>query len=295
MTWPTTFRRAIYSLLLALVKCLGPHRFFHSRVTRRLLWDTAPRDALLLSEGHHERFLVACGDQTIGRAVYLTRDPFDFDKLEAVVELLKDRHLTRLVDIGANIGTICIPAVKRGLFQSAVAIEPDPRNFALLNANVAINGLADRIALFNVALGEQDDQTLTLELSPTNFGDHRASDGERDSSRESIQVTSQTLDRIVPDTSNALVWMDTQGFEGHVLAGASRALASSPPLVIEFWPDALTRSGGMSKLKQALVGYATMRELNVPDDTTMPFSAQALDVLAARLGGGLAQTDLLFL
>lgn len=290
-----TVRRALYAMGLSLAKCAGPHRLFHSGITRRLLWDTAPPDALLLSEGLREKFLVAAGDQTIGRAVYLSRLPFDFEKLEAVVALLKDRNLTRLVDVGANIGTICIPAVKRGLFDSAVAIEPEPRNFALLTANVAINGLAGRIETHNLALGENDDETLIFELSQTNFGDHRARYDASHNLRQAIQVPSQSFDRVVADVSNTLVWMDTQGFEGHVLAGGTRALASQPPLVIEFWPDALQRSGGMPKLKRALAGYASMRDLNVLEDTTKPFSERALDDLAARLGGGEAQTDLLFL
>ena len=38
-----------------------------------------------------------------------------------------------------------------------------------------------------------------------------------------------------------------------------------------------------------------MRNLNVREDTTQAYSAQALEQLAVRLGGGDAQTDLLFL
>ena len=36
------------------------------------------------------------------------------------------------LDIGANIGVICIPAVKRGLVESANAVEPERKNFELL-------------------------------------------------------------------------------------------------------------------------------------------------------------------
>ncbi len=48
--------------------------------------------------------------------------------MHRAVSLLGRRGLTSLIDIGANIGTICIPAVKCGLFDRAIAIEPEPLN-----------------------------------------------------------------------------------------------------------------------------------------------------------------------
>jgi len=290
----------IYSAIRPLVRRMGPH-LFNTPLMARLLWDSAPSQSLLLASCPSESFVVATGDLVIGQALYKQRVPFDFSKLQRVLSLLGEQRLTLLLDIGANIGTICIPAITRGLFEKAIAIEPEPLNFSLLRTNVELNRIATRITTHNLALGEADDQTLLFDLSASNFGDHRVrlSQDKADTGGETIQVPSQTLDRIVEgtDLSSALLWMDTQGFEGHVLAGATRTLKSRPPLVIEFWPGALARTGGMDRLKAALAqaGYATFFDLEQPDAVARPFTTRAIDELAAELGWEERQTDLLLL
>lgn len=54
-------------------------------------------------------------------------------------------------------------------------------------------------------------------------------------------------------------WIDTQGHEGHVLAGGKAFLAASIPFVAEFWPYGLDRSGGWGLLRDALV--SSQREI----------------------------------
>ncbi len=289
--------RALYLFLLSIVRHAGLHRVFHSQLARRLVWDTAASGSLMLSDGDPEKFVVLAGDRYIGRTVYLSRQPFDFPKLERVMRLLQGRPLKLLIDVGANVGTICIPAVKRGLFERAIAIEPEPRNFSLLTANVSINQLAADIATHNLALGARDDDTILFQLSRTNFGDHHANYGDSADGCETIRVRSETFDRVVGNLipGSALVWMDTQGFEGHVLAGATKALRDTPPLVIEFWPSALQRSGGLPRLKAALAPYSFFYDLGEAADIKRGFSISALEELASRLGDGDAQTDLLVL
>jgi FkbM family methyltransferase len=292
-------KTGIYRGVLKSVRSFGRHRFFQSPLVARLLWDTAPREALLLAACPSEVFVVAAGDPVIGQWLFKHREPYNFPMLHRAASLLSGRGLTSLIDIGANIGTICIPAVKRGLFESAVAIEPEPLNYSLLRTNVEVNRLSARIATHNVALGEKNDESLCFELSKTNFGNHRVRYGldDTDTGQESIEVPSQSLDRIAEgvDTASALVWMDTQGFEGHVLAGGTRTLQCTPPLVAKFWPGGLSRSGGMERFKHALqvAGYTAFCDLHQPDDAFRPFSVEVLDVLAARLGSGNGQTDLL--
>lgn len=289
----------IYRGVLGTVRGFGPHRFFQSPVVARLLWDTAPRGALMLAACPSECFVVAAGDQVIGQWMFKHREPYHFDTLQRAVALLGARGRGTLVDIGANIGTICIPAVKRGLFERAIAIEPEPLNYSLLRTNVEVNRQSDRIATYNIALGEKDDETLVFQLATNNLGNHRVryEAGGSASAPQSIEVPSQSLDRIAHgiDPASALLWMDTQGFEGHVLAGAPRMLQHRPPLVTKFWPGGLSRSGGRERLARALrsAGYTAFCDLNSPGDTLRPFAVQVLDVLASQLGTGDGQTDLL--
>jgi len=292
-------KNELYRAVLKSVRSFGRNRFFHSPLVARLLWDTAPREALLLAACPSEVFVVAAGDHVIGQWLFKHREPYNFPMLHRVASLLSGRRLASLIDIGANIGTICIPAVKRGMFQSAIAIEPEPLNYSLLRTNVELNRLSAQITTHNIALGEKDDETLSFELSKINFGNHRVrygSDG-TDPGQESIDVPSQSLDRITDgvDLGSALLWMDTQGFEGYVLAGGTRTLQRKPPLVMKFWPGGLSRSGGMERLRHALqvAGYTSFCDLNEPADAFRPFSVEVLDVLAAQLGSGDGQHDLL--
>lgn len=272
-----------------------------SRAFRRAVFDGAPANSLLLSTIGEEAFVVASGDIVIGRDVYADGG-YDFTKLELALSLLPSEFRRELlVDVGANIGTICIPAVRRGYFSRAQAVEPEPRNFSLLSVNVHLNGLGGRIALHNLALGAVDGQQLELELSAVNFGDHRvrmSSDPglSGEGIRKSIPIQSNTFDTVIGDVDpNAtLVWMDTQGFEGYVLKGASSALSRRPPLVVEFWPYGLKRSGSYEAMKHALVqaGYKEFYDL---DDGTTKHSVtlETFDALAARIGDSGEYTDLL--
>ena len=54
-----------------------------------------------------------------------------------------------LIDVGANLGHICIPMLKRNIAKQAIAFEPDPTNFRIFSANCLINNLSDRIKLYH--------------------------------------------------------------------------------------------------------------------------------------------------
>ncbi len=245
-----------------------------------------------------EKYLVFTRDKHISKTVFATGS-FDFEKLECVVRLLGASFaLETLVDVGANIGTICIPAVSRGLARRAIAIEPEPGNFRLLEINVRLNDLNDRIVAHNMAVGPADGQTLQLEVSPDNSGDHRiriSSDdgdyGER--ARSVIQVESQMLDTVVGslDAKSTLVWMDTQGYEGQVLLGAANIVAARIPLVLEFWPYGMDRTQSYAGLRAAVMRYENYYDLSESDPGLKPTTD--IDVLYRTLEQADGYTDIL--
>jgi FkbM family methyltransferase len=268
---------------------------------RVVFFDSAEPDTLLLTTIGEEKFLVSSSDQSIGRDVYLYGG-YDFEKFEKVLARL-DKEFERklLIDIGANIGTICIPAVKRRYFERAMAFEPEPFNYSLLSANVSINGLSTEVVSYNIALGEREGEELSFELSETNYGDHRIRFSSEsglygEDQRKVINIKSEPLDTVVGDIDPAstLIWMDTQGFEGYVLKGAERTLAKRPPLVIEFSPYHMIRCGSYQKLKQALcgVGYRMFFDLD-EDGPPIEVSEAAFDNLFKRIGEYGNYTDLL--
>ena len=297
-------RFKVYSLLLLVLKPTSQLPIFTCKLVRRIIFDTTKPNTLLLSTGCPEALLVSASDKVIGRYTYVNREPYDFDKVQQALSILGNaRPKMQLIDIGANIGTICIPAVKRGAFQKAIAIEPEPRNYSLLLANIHINGLGDKIVAHNFALGQKDDEKLLFELSNDNFGDHRVRTGsgfglDHELNREVITVASDTFDKIIKqiDPKESLIWIDTQGFEGQVLSGARNALSVQTPVCFEFWPNGMKRSNSYRLLKEALIlaGYTVFYDLN-GNPFPVPITSSSFDDLYERLRNRDAFTELLVL
>jgi FkbM family methyltransferase len=223
------------------------------------------------------------------------------ERVARALELLGEPfHLETLVDVGANIGIVCVSAVRRGLARRAIAIEPVPQNYRLLVANIHLNGVADRISHHALALGSSSDETLTFELSPDNSGDHRVSVAEEDGlfgerQRVLIRVHSTRLDDLVGDLDprSSLVWMEAQGYEGHILVGAPRALNARVPVVAEFCPYLMRRSGSYTPFVRAVGSYRFWSDLSQSGMRSVAASPESLDHLAEQLGDGGAYTDLL--
>jgi len=221
--------------------------------------------------------IVNTKDREIGKGLFCS-GRFDYNKLITAINLIKASGrfegygFDTIVDVGANIGTISIPAVLDGLFSKAVAVEPHPHNFKLLHANVVLNGLNDKFTLHNAALGENDG-VLEMEVSDDNFGDHRilvsGDDGKfNESKREKIDVKCTSIDSILDLESNddMLIWMDVQGYEGYVLSGARQIISKKMPLVIEFWPYGMNRANSFEILKESLKGYNGFYDLDAPSE-----------------------------
>jgi len=218
-------------------------RLIRTRLQREISIKTRQGDFFVSSKDHGIPWHLYC------------HGAYEYEFSREVLAFLKSRGFIPrdrvvLYDIGANIGVIAIGLALAGDIERAVAIEPDPVNFDLLRRNVARNGLSDRIACLQVALGREAG-TLTLHRSRDEHGDHRVREGGLDLGRETIQVPSLPLDHVrqLPEViANGcddphLLWMDVQGFEAHVLAGATSLLQRGIPLAMEIWPKGLAEAG----------------------------------------------------
>ena len=94
---------------------------------------------------------------------------------------------TTFLEVGANFGVYCLPAVSELGFARAVAYEPDPASFDLLEQNIDRNGLGDRVSAHHAALSAQPGE-LTLSLGTGNAGDNRIVDPESGSSRATVST-----------------------------------------------------------------------------------------------------------
>jgi len=208
------------------------------------------------------RITMSTRDQVIARLLFLTRQ-YEYDFSCRTLHFLKEMKLipssgVHMLDIGANIGIISIGLLLADQITSSIAIEPESRNYDLLKRNVKQNGLLEKIACLQMAVSDKK-STLTMELSSSNFGDHRIqsspveNNDERfnESSRQTIQVQSLPLAQILklPEiresaaSQPSMIWIDIQGYEGYVFKGAEMFLKKGLPVVSEIWPYGIMRTG----------------------------------------------------
>lgn len=230
---------------------------------RQFLWEWACRlpEFRITRTTKHGRLSFSSRDMTIGRWLFV-KGGFEHYLIERALSVaIADGHLKQtnggyLLDIGANIGTVCVHLVRKGLFAAALAIEPIPSNYSMLRRNIRLNSLERSIMAVDCAVSSVAGSCV-MELAPGNSGDCRI---RREGSSlqatrmgearwPTLTVSVSTVDEVmsragVEPNDVKLLWMDVQGHETHVLEGAHRLLErSSCPVVMEFWPYGLARAG----------------------------------------------------
>jgi FkbM family methyltransferase len=252
-------------LSLKIIKII--FNFFENKKIRKAIFDTSEPNTILFSRGVNENFILQSNDQVIGRTVYATKKPFDFDKLTKVLKILNLKKNELLIDVGANIGTICIPAVKRNLFNKAIVFEPEPLNYSLLLSNIIINGCYNKISTHNIALGSKNREKLNLQLDDHNKGNHRIIINSKIKIKKNIVINSYKLDSFIKNINSlsTLVWIDVQGYETQVLLGAKKLLNKKVPVCVEFSPTFLEKKK-YDIFKKMFIknGYNYFYNLNLP-------------------------------
>jgi FkbM family methyltransferase len=218
--------------------------------------------------------LIHSKDIGVGRRVFIGLDDehLKAEKAIAWIKSISNQEVNSILDIGANIGHVTIPLLKRGVVSKAYCYEPDPENYKLLQVNLLLNGLTDRVKCQQIALTREDSQFL-LELSEDNFGDHRIrksinSGRYREADRSVVSVQGKRLDVTLPPASLAagespLLWLDVQGFESEVLLGGLIFIyEKNPPIALEFWPYGLNRVNGVAELVSTLRRYGVFYDLS---------------------------------
>jgi len=273
-----------------------------SRVTPSVAVDT---DGL--------RLYVSTSDQVVSRATFSSRTTWEGEQFPPLMDALQGAGMGAgiegrgFLDIGGNIGSATCLALSRYGATEAWIFEPSPVNVRLLRQNMLANGLENRVHVHAVALSDHDGMT-TLELSDENWGDNRvrveSANGDRspgvagEAQRRTVDVAARRLDSLVEDgsidlDSIGLAWIDVQGHEAHVLAGAVNLLDSNVPIVCEYWPYGLKRAGGLERFHALVAGSRTrFIDLSAPDPTVLRIDQ--LSALQTKYTG-LTCTDLLVL
>jgi len=164
-------------------------------------------------------------------------EPIESGALAALI-----RRGAHVVDIGAHVGYMTLLAAGRvGPGGSVLAIEAHPGNVALLQENIAQNGLTQAAAIHGAAW-RHSGETLTLSVNPDNSGDHRAF--RREGATQTIEVSSIAVDDLVADDCIDVVKIDAQGTDHVAVEGMQRTLSRCRPvMLVEFWPGGIEEFG----------------------------------------------------
>lgn len=211
-------------LLLALYKLVGlEHRHYPVRTRLR---RPVPFDVQL--DLH----------SWLQRVAFLTGG-YEEDAVEFLLELHRRQGSDgSLLDVGANIGVISIPFVRKSC-AGAIAVEAVPDNVALLRRNLELNGLGEQVQVLSFALGATAG-TAQIQVE----GDLHAGEGSGTanilpdgSTYECVrqEIVVRTLDDLVASGVLAsrcpVVKIDTDGYDLKVLQGGTRFLERERPVI----------------------------------------------------------------
>jgi FkbM family methyltransferase len=187
------------------------------------------------------RMRIDLRDRIIAKRLYLGV-PWELDLQRLLMTM--DLRGGVCLDVGANIGVHSLLLSDLvGPGGRVYAFEPEPRNFALLEANLAANRATNVIATA-AALGDRVG-TCRLAVSPNDFGDHRVIAAPGGPGREVPITTVDAVLGAVPAGAIRFIKVDVQGYEGHVLRGMRATLDRNPDaiLALEVFPQALRAAG----------------------------------------------------
>ena len=142
----------------------------------------------------------------------------DFNEMMFLLHFLDDSMY--FIDVGSNIGSYSVlAAVETG--SKVYSFEPSKKAFDYQKKNIDINGIQNKVKLFNCGLSSKEEVvSFTKELDTIN----RVSTEKTKVSTETLKFYS--FDSIIEVDTNSLMKIDVEGYESEVLLGMKKALNS---------------------------------------------------------------------
>ena len=188
------------------------------------------------------QFLVFKGSDLISN--HLKKALYEDDIHQLALKLLINEPSGMVLDIGANLGTFCIPLARKIPKLKFHAFEPQRIINYQLCANVVINGL-DNVYTYELALSNED---TYVELAmpdydkETNIGAFSIDAEVRKNEYECATVNTTDKIQLIPldmmlFDNIKLIKIDVEGHELEVLKGGIETIKANnyPPIIFEAW------------------------------------------------------------
>ena len=221
-------------------------------------------------------FLLFKSDDFISKSL---RETGGWAELESSIAILMADNMgpSFILDIGANIGTFCIPVAKNLSKQNicVYAFEPQRIIFQQLNGNLFLNQI-DNCFTYNFALGSSfghidlpkiDYHTTKNIGSVSLIPEIQCATSVNYHPTETENIEIKTLDSLELEGQCSFIKIDVEGFESEVIAGSLNFLArqSFPPILFEEWRkgkfsgdtgDLVERIQSQTRLSLSNLGYS---------------------------------------
>ncbi|AEG91973.1 FkbM family methyltransferase [Ramlibacter tataouinensis] len=234
---PVTVYLASKDMHEATVKILRSDRYRWEVRGKVGLW---PKDKWVMAEFKGFNIWVNLADSYISFGVL--HDRWEEHEVEFMLSCLQPGD--GMIDAGANIGVFTLQAAaKVGSRGRVYAFEPMNKTYDMLARSVKANGLEDRCVIHNVGLGS------TRGIGSFHLSEHATNPGSSYVSMESggDQISIVPIDVMAYDRPIRFLKMDVEGFEPHVVAGATATIRRHRPMILtEFFPRSLRLIGGSS-------------------------------------------------
>lgn len=184
------------------------------------------------------------------------------------------------VDVGVFIGLYTVAAAQRiGALGRIIGFEPDRANYAAAAEHVELNAVGDRVTLIPRAVGAVNDIV--------SFQCHNEMGRVVERSDNCQSVECVTLDSAFADEKIDVLKIDVEGYEEHVLRGATTLLqdsARAPRVIyVEVHPYAWAEMGTSSETLLGLLTGAGYGVANL-DGTPVTSISEYGEIIARRDG-----------
>ena len=237
-------------------------------------------------------FIIPSELDCIGRILKETGqfETSDIERVSQYLDRCKPNKSKRkyFVDIGANIGTHSLSALKEHNYDKLIAIEPAHHNYCLLTANLCLSGLMDRCNCMQAAASDIEGFE-TLYHNKENCGDHRLNNkpNESPSQLSEDKETVKTIDTVNylrehlgdVNLNDVLCWVDTQGHEIPILSSLRPLILQGLPIVIELWPFGMERQSYKVEQLSTLLSETNLKIAHIRENTIEPIDILQLPVL----------------
>jgi FkbM family methyltransferase len=188
------------------------------------------------------QFLVFKGQDLISN--HLKKELYENDIHQLALKILMDKLDGLVLDIGANLGTFCVPLARKIPKLKFHAFEPQRIIYYQLCANTIINSLGN-LYTYEAGLSNQE-ADIELEVpdytAETNIGafsvdkEVRENEYECKTSGGKEKIILMTLDSVGFENVR-LIKIDVEGHELEVLKGGIETIKANnyPPIIFEAW------------------------------------------------------------